>query len=941
VSALAVVLTLGTALLASPPAHATIQAPPAAGGNVSGIVTITENEFPPTVTPNTTKCTTATRNKTGQVNLTIYRGPTSAAPAWPYRPTQSVVVANPPAPVAPYSWNTFRWPNGTYNLRTSINDRTVPATPATNANCALGATVVKSDPYNVNLANPGAIDQVSGEGTSGADGTATVTARLVDNSIVPAAPYVTNSAPPIQIMRTKGYSLLGGLIVFTVGNGGTPPGSTVDGVSFPNGVAPTTFPTSATPFTLYTDTVEGYAPGIADGETQQRFQRLTVTTDEGPRTVECTTTFKNTTSPSLTGADKFNGFGNCFGSGTGKMIAPQQQPDGSYTGGSTVVEGHDPAKLTFHVGGFDSEAVSVDRVTGLATATFATPNIPAGRGVPVTVTSSDDGFLTPATKLGAIDYKGGSITAYTGDTEAFWDEDYSASATVESAIGHVPVDEGTVTFTRGTQVVEDVPVHGGVAGPVTLHAVDDPSANQTINAHFSGTEVFNGSDDSPAFTTKPRPTHVVYTGATTGRYGSPATFSATLTDVRNGDALPDQAIAFKLGDADAVSATTDEDGNASTTVPVNSKVGTYDLVTSFFSVARYEGDTATVPFRVGFQYEFTDTLIGNGGTTQLNPDTQQASYRTKAGAQSRIADDSFQLSLYLPTVIGYPGTGPLPELPDTWSILNLPRLTDLFALLANPPAVTPPTVNPPTAPEVPTVPPDLSTLPVDLSALPVDPSTLPIPLPMAPASANRAGTSATNGPGGVPLPPAGGGLLLPTEGMTLGEFIARIQAAGIPTSLSACELITGSTCERRFIIAASLNQKGPWVVGAFDVVSGLFADLVAKTKSSTTDVVVGASLGSCATPQPLCIAVPGAPGGPPTLPSPDTLGLEAAIAALIAQLQSIPDQISAPPVPPTPEVPSTMSTAAPPSAPTALPTISLLPGRGMSLARLIPTYWLG
>src|SRR5205085_7754673 len=104
----------------------------------------------------------------------------------------------------------------------------------------------------------------------------------------------------------------------------------------------------------------------------------------------------------------------------------------------------------------------------------------------------------------------------------------------------------------------------------------------------------NGSDDSPAFTTKPRPTHVVYTGATSGRYGSPATLSATLTDVRAAEPLEGQVIAFKLGDTDAVTATTNADGVASITVPIGSRVGTYDLVTSFFPVPKYAGDTATV-----------------------------------------------------------------------------------------------------------------------------------------------------------------------------------------------------------------------------------------------------------------------------------------------------------------------------------------------------------
>jgi hypothetical protein len=823
----------------------------------------------------------------------------------------------PPGAGHDFTFNTTRWPNGTYNLRTSIQER------ALTGSCALGAAVAQSDPYNETVANPGGIDMISGAGSSGT--TATVTARLVDAGLVPPAPYVTNTAAPIQIMRTHGYSFLG--FPFTVGNGGTPAGS-LDGVTFNTAVAPTAFPTAGQTgytgagFTLYTDTIEGYGPaGIADGETKAWFNRLTVTTDSGPATVECSNVFKNTTS-SLTGADKFNGFSNCFSTGSGKMVAPLKQADGSYTGGSTVVEGHTPATLTFTINGVSSDPVPVDRVTGLATGTIATPDVPAGHDVPVTVASSDDGFLTPATAIGHIDFKGGTLTDYTGDANAFWDEDYTATASVVSEIGHVPVNEGSVTFTRGTQVSDPAPVVNGVA-TATLHAVDDPSADQTISAAFSGTDLFNSSTDSEAFVTKPRPTHVDYTGPSAGNYNDVVHLAAHLTDVRSGGNLVGQTIAFKLGSSDAVSAVTDGDGVATTDVPIQSKVGTYDLTTSFFDVARYVGDTVTHPFKIGFQYSFQDTLIGNHGVTRLNPDTQQVGYTSGQGVDSRVADNSYQLSLYLPTVVGFPSTDPgaLPTLPEEWNILNLPRLSDLFGLLASPPTVTPPALDPGSV-----TPPALPELPL---------GDVPITLPMA--SPNRSSARA-----GAPTVPAGGSPsgLLPTEGMTFGEFIDRLTTSGIPTSLSVCELLSGSTCERRFVVAAAITPDGPDVIGVFDVKTGLFASLVSPLKSP----VLGASLGSCATPlAALCIAAPVLPDGPPTVTppaAPDPTGLLDAIGGLLGGLQGLPDQITAPPAPPAPEVPAPTSTAAAPS-PVALPTTSLLPGKGKSLATRVPTYWLG
>jgi hypothetical protein len=269
-----------------------------------------------------------------------------------------------------------------------------------------------------------------------------------------------------------------------------------------------------------------------------------------------------------------------------------------------------------------------------------------------------------------------------------------------------------------------------------------------------------------------------------------------------------------------------------------------------------------------------------------------------------------------------------------WTILNLPRLTDLFFLLANPPALPGvPTVVPPAVPD-PTAPPELPPLPL---------GELPIALPMS-TSSRSAGASSTRA-GIFPTVPAGGGLPLPTEGMTLGDLINNVTTAGLPTSLNACELLSGSTCERRFIIAASLLQGGPNVVGVFDVKTGLFASLVTNAPGANP-AVLGASLGSCAVPMPLCIALPGLPSGAPGAPTPpdigDPSGLQAAIEALLGGLQALPGGIEAPPAPPVtpPEVPVPMSSTATPS-PVALPTTSLLPGQGLSLATLIPTYWLG
>ena len=145
-----------------------------------------------------------------------------------------------------------------------------------------------------------------------------------------------------------------------------------------------------------------------------------------------------------------------------------------------------------------------------------------------------------------------------------------------------------------------------------------------------------------------------------------------------------------------------------------------------------------------------------------------------------------------------------------------------------------------------------------------------------------------------------------SDNMTFGELLAGVWQAGIPTSLSACELLSGMTCERRFIIAASVTPAGgPQVLGVFDVHNGLFASLVNAPAVGLRPLALLASLGSCAVPTALCLGLPAlAIDGPPELPVlPNPAGLQAAIQALLAGLQSIPDQITAPPAPPIPEAP--------------------------------------
>jgi hypothetical protein len=890
---------------------------------VSGDQGVHESEFG-TPAPNTTACTTvAARGLPGVTNFSIYTGAgtSGAAPDSLARMNlQTQAIAAPTT----FNWSNFRWPAQTYHYRTSTQNRNQTGT------CAVSGTVnVKTDPYYVNLANQAKIVDITGNGASGVS--AEVSAKLVDGAHGDQVVKIGTGTLALQATRNYTVVILGFTVPFTVGSIGRNTSSIRPDGTATSGTAGT-FPSIYTALPVST---AGMGPADqADNTSIPYFNRFTITTDTGPKTVECTNVFRNTVGSS-TGTDTFNGFAGCTAFGAAGVMQAS----------SVIADAHVPATLTFTIDGHSATGV-VDPTTGIATAVVDTPNVPIAPAVPVTVTSSNDGFLAPGTGTNTIAFKGGTITTIdaTSPHEAFWNEDFPVKATVLGDPIDDPATSGTVTFKLGSASTAPIPVDSNGVAVGVLHATDAPPAPgapaQHLVAEYSGTALYNLSDDSDVFTTKPRPTTLVYTGDTSGRFSSTITYSAKLTDTRYAAALQPSAlagktIAFKNGDSPAVTAVTGADGVASIDVPVTSDVGTYQLTTNYFALdsTKYVPSSDSDAFTVDYQYRFTDTLVGNDGTVLLNPDTQQAGVEAPNGDRSRIADNAYQLSLWLPTVIGYP-TAPtvtLPELPEEWNILNLPYLGQLFGLVASPPTVTPPST--PTTP--PTVPPT--------PALPVLPE-LPIALPMSSSSSVH---SNAGGPemkaGSIVLPdliegsPGSG----PNGGMTFGDLVNSVAGAGIPTSLSTCELLSGSTCERRFIIAAVLGE-GPNVVGVFDVHNGLFASVVRAPTIGFAPLPLLASLGSCVNPVPLCIGAPAPPSGVPTLPpppaAPDTGGLLGAIQALIAGLQSLPGQVTAPPaptVPETPEVPMGSSTATP------APTGTLLSGAGNTLATLVPAYWLG
>lgn len=94
--------------------------------------------------------------------------------------------------------------------------------------------------------------------------------------------------------------------------------------------------------------------------------------------------------------------------------------------------------------------------------------------------------------------------------------------------------------------------------------------------------------------------NTVYTGDTSGLVGTNAAVSATLTDNTTGDPLAGRTISFTLDALPPVSAVTDANGVASTTLPIPSSMtaGMYNMVARFAGDASYFPSSDTVPFQV-------------------------------------------------------------------------------------------------------------------------------------------------------------------------------------------------------------------------------------------------------------------------------------------------------------------------------------------------------
>jgi uncharacterized repeat protein (TIGR01451 family) len=106
------------------------------------------------------------------------------------------------------------------------------------------------------------------------------------------------------------------------------------------------------------------------------------------------------------------------------------------------------------------------------------------------------------------------------------------------------------------------------------------------------------------------PTHITYTGATSGDYHDPATVSAVLTDAYANE-LPNKSLTFTLNGAETCTATTDTFGSASCSITPQEPAASYTLHVAFTdsSDPLYDVSSKDVSFQVTKE-ETTTTYTG-------------------------------------------------------------------------------------------------------------------------------------------------------------------------------------------------------------------------------------------------------------------------------------------------------------------------------------------
>jgi hypothetical protein len=180
--------------------------------------------------------------------------------------------------------------------------------------------------------------------------------------------------------------------------------------------------------------------------------------------------------------------------------------------------------------------------------------------------------------------------AYTGDVEGVVGTQATLTGHLEKGDG-TPLSGKPLTLSMGSQSCTTAATNGGGDASCSI-TIAQGSGSYPATAAFAGDADWSAASASSTFTVDLAPTTLVYTGATSGASGSPATLSAHLTT--NGSDLAGEKVTLVL-DGQSCSGTTDAAGVASCSVIPTETAGTYPVAAHFVDTSFYlpSDDTAT------------------------------------------------------------------------------------------------------------------------------------------------------------------------------------------------------------------------------------------------------------------------------------------------------------------------------------------------------------
>lgn len=178
----------------------------------------------------------------------------------------------------------------------------------------------------------------------------------------------------------------------------------------------------------------------------------------------------------------------------------------------------------------------------------------------------------------------------------------------------------TVEFTADGGLLGDVPLVNGVATLVKAGWIDHVNPYD-IRASYFGNISAGASHDDAQLTVLPAVDRVVsllgYQGDASGTYGATATLSALLTDISGLTELGGADVTFTL-DGQSCTATTDDFGVATCTVPITGAAGMSEVDVSYGGDLYTLGATTTAPFTVvAAPTTITVALVPGATTSQL------------------------------------------------------------------------------------------------------------------------------------------------------------------------------------------------------------------------------------------------------------------------------------------------------------------------------------